>query len=83
MRASRVDFFSFFSTMFSKPFHLLSYDPPLLSIPRMQNVIQTYLVPAVSSHVIVQVEGHLTLGPESAANDVLLSFRGTTVNWVR
>lgn len=49
----------------------------------MQNVIQASLVPAVNSHVTVQVEGHVTLRPDCAAKDVLLGFRGTSVNWVR
>ncbi|MEQ2315979.1 hypothetical protein AMECASPLE_027952 [Ameca splendens] len=46
-----------------------------------KNAIQASLAPTVSSHVIVQVEGHVTLKPESAAKDVLLGFRGTSVNW--
>lgn len=71
-----------FCILLSKTLYLQSCKPPIFFHFPMQNVIQASLVPAVNSHVIVQVEGHVTLRPECAAKDVLLGFRGTSVNWV-
>ncbi|KAI3353794.1 hypothetical protein L3Q82_005018 [Scortum barcoo] len=45
------------------------------------NASPASLVQAVSSHVTVQVEGHVTPGPESAANDVLQAFMEINVSW--
>lgn len=49
----------------------------------MQTVILASSVQAVSSHVTVQVEGHVTPGLESAASDVLQDFMEIDVSLVR
>lgn len=49
----------------------------------MQNVSSASLAQAVNSHVTVQVEGHVTLGLESAASDVLQAFMEINASWVR
>ena len=49
----------------------------------MQNVSLGSLVRAVSSHVTVQVEGHVTPGLESVDHDVLQAFTEINVSWVR
>lgn len=49
----------------------------------MQNVSLASLAQAVSSHVTVQVEVHVTLGLESAVSDVLQAFMEINASWVR
>lgn len=49
----------------------------------MQNVSSASLASAASSHVTVQVEGHVTPGLESAASDVLPACMEINVSWVR
>lgn len=49
----------------------------------MQNVSRASSAQAVSSHVTVRVEGHVTPGLESAAGDVLQAFMEINVSWVR
>ncbi|KAG7226079.1 hypothetical protein INR49_018689 [Caranx melampygus] len=49
----------------------VSVKPHTMAHSVSKNVILASLVQAVSSHVTVQVEGHVTPGPESAASDVL------------
>lgn len=46
-----------------------------------KNVSTASLVQAVSSHVTVQVEGHVTPGLESAGRDVLQAFMEINVSW--
>lgn len=55
---------------------------PLFCVP-LQSAIQASLVPAVSGHVTVQVEGHVIPGPEIASNSVLRAFMEICVSWVR
>lgn len=49
----------------------------------MQSVGLASSAPAASSHVTVQVEGHVTPGRESAASDVLQASTGMSVTSVR
>lgn len=49
----------------------------------MQSVGLASSVPTASSHVTVQVEGHVTPGRESAASDVLQASTGMSVTSVR
>lgn len=49
----------------------------------MQSAGLASSVPAASSHVTVQVEGHVTPGRESAASDVLQASTGMSVTSVR
>ncbi|KAI9528925.1 hypothetical protein NQZ68_015691 [Dissostichus eleginoides] len=61
----------------------VSVRPPTTDHSVRKNVSQGSSVPAVSSHVTVQVEGHVTRGPGSAVRDVLQVFTEKNVNWVR
>lgn len=54
-----------------------------VSLFPLQNVILASSVQAVSSHVTVQVEGHVTPGPDSAASDVLQDVMEIDVSSVR
>lgn len=61
---------------------LLIFLPFVVYVPT-QNVSLASLVQAASSHVTVQVEGHVTPGLATAASDVLQAFMEINVSWVR
>lgn len=62
---------------------IFTFFPLCFEYVPMQNVGRASSAQAVSSHVTVRVEGHVTPGLESAAGDVLQAFMEIDVSWVR